>query len=476
MSTTITSPGPVILAGSRLPAQVVPRALLEHLRPLCQSAVDPLEIAAALESEGINDVAAAQLYGYPTVFRLAEALWQNIRRAPTAAPPATNPWTSPASLHLLRGAIFALPGLGYAAAARSLHGATAVVLVIALLIIGWGVGQGISYLGYLRLGGGDESSAARLLTAAVALSGLLLGPLAFVVAHLQGLGGEQIAFLVAEALYLPAAVVPLVLRGERWLFAALIPGALAGAFFLVSGYPAWGWVPFVMSVVLVVLVAAVILWRGVRTGAGRLWLTGRELRAATPHISFGFVAGGLLAFPTLAALLTLSRVDTGGLSPTAAAAATLPLTLSMGAAELALFRFRSYAWERLQEITSTREFARRARRGLLAAFVAYTAVLVALTAAFELISPLAAVAPLAAYLAIGGALFAALVLQSCGEVTAALGWCAVALALQIGDLGAAALLDVRLPLYAMVCGMGVVLAGVVGASAIRSVGMVTRHR
>ena len=60
---------------------------------ICVAAVSPLEIAAALEMDGINDRSAREVYGHEDIFALAEALYsrvpfrqksQPIRRAPKA--------------------------------------------------------------------------------------------------------------------------------------------------------------------------------------------------------------------------------------------------------------------------------------------------------------------------------------------------------------------------------------------------------
>ncbi|WP_219092024.1 hypothetical protein [Streptomyces sp. JJ38] len=59
------------------------RALLHQHRKLCERAVHPLEIAAALEAHGINDRAAAR-YRHRDVFALAEEMFA---RAPGAAGP-----------------------------------------------------------------------------------------------------------------------------------------------------------------------------------------------------------------------------------------------------------------------------------------------------------------------------------------------------------------------------------------------------
>ncbi|GAA4674899.1 hypothetical protein GCM10023347_31500 [Streptomyces chumphonensis] len=69
----------------REPADPV-RPLLHQHRELCARAVDPLEIAAALEAHGINDRAAAR-YRHRDVFGLAEELFARSARLEPPAPP-----------------------------------------------------------------------------------------------------------------------------------------------------------------------------------------------------------------------------------------------------------------------------------------------------------------------------------------------------------------------------------------------------
>ncbi|WP_431781121.1 hypothetical protein [Streptomyces chumphonensis] len=69
----------------REPADPV-RPLLHQHRELCARAVDPLEIAAALEAHGVNDRAAAR-YRHRDVFGLAEELFARSARLEPPAPP-----------------------------------------------------------------------------------------------------------------------------------------------------------------------------------------------------------------------------------------------------------------------------------------------------------------------------------------------------------------------------------------------------
>ena len=151
-----------------------------------------------------------------------------------------------------------------------------------------------------------------------------------------------------------------------------------------------------------------------REAAGPL-ITAADLRGALPSAGFGLVVAGLLVFPVAAALP--GRPNTGALL------ASLPLALSMGVAEWTLVWFRRRTQRLLRATRDVRAFAHRARLTLLTALLQYltaaallTATAVAVATAAQLIHPHWAIAPqIAAYLALGGAMFVALLLQAFGS-------------------------------------------------------------
>jgi hypothetical protein len=122
---------------------------------------------------------------------------------------------------------------------------------------------------------------------------------------------------------------------------------------------------------------------------------------------------------------------------------SLPLAMSMGAAEWMLIWFRRRTQRLLRGTAEPRAFATGARLSLLAALLLYLAVTAALTVAVaaaataaRLAHPDLAVLPqVAAYLAVGGAMFTALLLQAFGIRVVPLACCAVALAAEAACRG-----------------------------------------
>jgi hypothetical protein len=66
-------------------------ALCDKFSAVCESAVDPLEVASALEFEGFNDRAVQDDYGVKDVFALARVMYRRVSRWPAAPAPPTTP-------------------------------------------------------------------------------------------------------------------------------------------------------------------------------------------------------------------------------------------------------------------------------------------------------------------------------------------------------------------------------------------------
>ncbi|HEX3792080.1 MAG TPA: hypothetical protein VHW44_29730 [Pseudonocardiaceae bacterium] len=408
--------------------------LCERFEALCASAVDPLEIAAALESDGLSDQAARVRYGVRDVFALAERMYCEVPRDPIEPDEAPDPWRSPVSRHLLHGVLFGLPALCYPVAASLLTGGALTMLVVAALV-SWAISQGMSYLGHYRLGRLDQDGSRRILRAGlllgiVVLAGVLAAAGALVHARLPVL-----LFAYGQGIYLLGATVLLVAGVEFWLLGALGPAVGVGGVYLLLGQPAGlhraAWLALVASVVLVVVLALVRSSWPRPAPARRVRLA--ELRLAAPYAIFGVLVAGLLMFPLVGAAIS----DNGpGVSNTALMA-TLPLSLSMGVAEWMLYWYRRRIRRLLRQTRLVTEFAGRSRLVLASALTRYALGAVLLMAALVGIAALTGHHPKRAdlawyggYLAVGAALFLALLLQALGAVGAVLAWCSSAVAVE----------------------------------------------
>ncbi|MGH3239485.1 MAG: hypothetical protein ACRDNL_03840, partial [Spirillospora sp.] len=167
-------------------------ALRERMADLCAGAVDALEVTAGLEAEGINDE-AAQGYGHPDVFALAEDLYTRTPRRPPAPEKAEAPWLAVPWRHLLRGVLFGLPGLCYIMGAPMLNGSGAGALLVFSLLLSWMLSQGTAYLGYVRLGFGNQAAANRVLRYGLAAGLLVVVPVTATAAAVTGAGAMAAA-------------------------------------------------------------------------------------------------------------------------------------------------------------------------------------------------------------------------------------------------------------------------------------------
>ena len=392
-------------------------ALCEKFSAVCESAVDPLEIASALEFDGFSDHSVRSEYGVNDVFALARAMYLRVPRRPADPEPVLDPWQMSRFRPLLHGLLYALPAVFFPAAAGLLGGPGVLPTLVTALLVAWGLSQGLACIGYLRrAGSADESQVRRVLRAGLA-AGLVLVALAMLAAGLHLHSYPLVLFFGAgEGAYMLGACVLMVVRAETWLPVALLPGVAGSAVFLYLGRPPGlehlTWAALGATPILACLIALACTRRnGPRTGH---LLIARELRAAVPAIAFGVVAAGLLSFPIVA-----GPDGHGGLNPGALLAA-LPLSLSMGAAEWSLLWYRRRTRRLLGSVSELRTFRLGARRALVAALLQYmggTAALmaaaVAIAAATGFAHPgLTDLPVMVAYLMLGSALFLALLLQT----------------------------------------------------------------
>jgi hypothetical protein len=402
------------------------------MRDVCASAVDPLEIAAALEAEaGLTGPILRARYGCPDVFTLAEQMYHRTARWPAEPPPQPDVWAVRPWTHIGHAVLYGLPAASYAVAAPLLNGVAALTAVLASMVTSWTLSQALAYLGYTRMSRLDPDGAARLLRAGLPIGTAVLGVVLGVCAVLAPVDPGVLLFAGAQGVYLLAATVLLVRRAERWVFVALVPGVLLALGYLLTGEPdGLLWLPLVTSAV-VACVAAFALTRP-RGSRGRLVPGRADLRGALAQAQFGLFAAGLLGFPVAVVGL--------GAGPAVAAVAvmTLPLSLSMGAAEWSLYRYRRDVEALLQRCRTPREFGPGARRILFGAVLRYLAAAVLLVAATVAALPWSMGSGSAAgvmyvcasYLLLGGALFVALLLQALGAGTGTGAACGAALGLE----------------------------------------------
>jgi hypothetical protein len=411
--------------------------LCARLKPLCANAVDSLEVAAGLESDGLSDQMARVRYGFPDVFSLAEDMYHRTVRQPAEPAPKPSPWRSPVGRHLLHGLLFGLPALCYPVAGSVMGGRGALIVLVVSMLTAWPISQAVSYLGHARRSRLDVDGSRRLLRGALPIALGLLIAVTLPTALLLGQSGPVLWFALGQGGYLLGATVLLVCGADWWLAAALAPGVLVSTLYLVAGRPAWShpvaWLAIGASLALT-LAFAVIRTSWPRPGRSARPFRLTELLAGWPSGSFGLLVAGLLLFPLLAA-----RFAHGGQSiGTASLLGTLPLSLSMGIAEWRLYGYRGRIEKVMRRTGALAEFGRRATLVLTGVLAEYLLGATVLLIGVVALAELAGIHPqwtdfpaYLGYLVLGGALFLALLVQVCVGAVSILGWCAAALAAEI---------------------------------------------
>ncbi|MEU9985596.1 hypothetical protein AB0E10_02125 [Streptomyces sp. NPDC048045] len=426
--------------------------LAAELQEFVSAAVHPDEIAALLESDGLSDDRIRERYGVPDSFALAEELYgRTPRRHPEPDGEPLDPWRAGLPGCLLRGLVFALPGLAHVLGAPLLAGPhdaaglpAGTRTLLAGALCGWAWNQGLAHRAYSWLGLGDREAARRCLLAG-APAGMLLGTL--VALAVAGTGHPAaVAFAAGQSCYLGASGALLVMGRERALLAALAPMTAGAVVSLLHPLPEPARLTLLLTsltavATLGVLEVAPAVGAPKRRGAvsihaapprgpdrprrrrSRPKATGPRFIGSLPYAVFGLATG------TLVVNAVLGDVLAGAEHSAVAASAAVALTLSMGPAEWLLYRFRSGSLAALRAVGTPRAFRRAAARTLARCLTGYLAALLALALAATALWPHApAPAGLrpAALLALGTVLWTGLLLQSFGAVLGAAAVCCAA--------------------------------------------------
>ncbi|MCZ4611107.1 hypothetical protein O3S80_46615 [Streptomyces sp. Lzd4kr] len=421
--------------------------LTARLDDFTAAAVHPDEIAALLESDGLSDDQIRERYGVKNSFALAEELYERTeRRYPEPEGQPHDPWQAGLVGCLLRGLLFALPGLGYVLGAPLLAGPRdasglppATLPLLAGALVGWTWNQGLAHRAYVWLGLGDRPAARRCLLLGAPVGALLGALAALTVAGVAHPGAVTLA--AGQSVYLGAATALLVMGRERALLAALLPMSAGAVLALVRPVPDEARLTLLLGSLMVVTLLGLLetaLPKG-RGTALNLRLPPRErdklrrtrsrdtamaprLSASLPYALFGLATGVLV-------LCTAVEDALAGEQRSALAPAAVALTLSMGPAEWLLYRFRSGSLTGLRSTSTARAFRRTTVRTAGRCLVAYLAALLALVLATSAVwpgAPQITGVRLAGLLLLGVVLWTGLLLQSFGAVLGTAAICCTA--------------------------------------------------
>ena len=391
---------------------------------LCTSAVNAWEIAAGLEADGMSD-ADCTAYGYSDVFGLAAALFARVPRRGAHLVTATSRRPITVVRSILRGLIYALPGLA-AVAVLNRTDAPSIVMLLTALALGWGSTRHGPSSGTGAWAGAAIASPGPSWRAGLVAGVLVVPAVLAVTSLLVGASLPIVADGTAVAVYMVAAGVLLVLGDDVALLAALVPGSVAGLLYLL-GAPPGGLVGAIVLAALSLLLVLGLAFvatrdrqpdgRGARHARPRVVLSRLDLLSAAPHFAYGVVCAVIVGLGPMTMAALHHRPAGAGWY------VALPVVLSMGAAELQLERLMARSHDLLQATTGQAEFAEGTRRAFGSAVSGYVAVvivgsLLALAVARGA-SRLDTVVLVAGYAALASCFFVALVLVAIGRVIAA---------------------------------------------------------
>jgi hypothetical protein len=364
--------------------------LVDRVRPMVATAVDPLHVAAALEADGLTDRIAQVQYGYADVFVLAAEVHR--RAAVDSSAAARVQRISQRSVAGLRdighGLLYVLPAAVFPAVLAVLGQRSLLLGLMVAGAIGWIWAGTSAWLAYRLLGRHHPGGAGRLLRWA-ALGGLpVTAAASLVVIVTTGAGYGLLALAVGQMAYQMASTILVFYRREGWLFLAMLPAVVAGLSYVVlaaravrvvSGVNAPAGDAFVpwaigtgIASVLVTFGLALGQTRG-RTEPGetriRDGLRG-ELRMLLP----------VVVYTALSAAYLLGAQAPYILSRTDVAFAVLPLILGMGVVEWRARRFSEQARALLHRVRYPAQFIPRVWLLLASGFLTCVVLVAALAA------------------------------------------------------------------------------------------------
>jgi hypothetical protein len=401
------------------------------LASACSTAVEPLEIAARLETHGVSSQVAVDTFGFADVFEAADAVYRSMP-FDDLDPPVAPVQSMGGPRDLLRGALYALPALFLPVVVTGfgLHLSWWVLPVG--LTVAWGTSQAATTIGWALRGRNDSRSDALLPLAAIVMAALTCLVVGCAAWWRLGGSGTSVAVAMGITAYIAASGILVFQRSELLLACCMVPAALGS--FLSLGFvhahvshrdAAW-------SVVATVILA---IAAGNRHLGSRGWhrpALGRADRArAAMFFLYGTGCGLLLSCYVAWA----GHVNGNG---DALLIAVWPLLLTLGLMEWQLRSFRSRAETALGASGDLDDFGRRVGIAFRRSVTYYVSALVLLSGAAAVVGHYRHATSVPLLLAsvgtLGVSFFFALLLASSGRIELVLVCWAATFAVLAADL------------------------------------------
>jgi len=355
-ATTELSTAALEAMAGRLPSTGDPvDDLVARVRLRIGQAVDGLQVAALLETDGVNDRAARAEFGYTDVFALSEDVFHRLggsvppRRSARVENPESGRWLR----DLSHGLLYLLPSALFPAVLAVVQPHPFVLALVVAGLLGWVWAGGATWLAYQWLNVHDARGAGRVLLWST-LGGVPVAAAVGLAITAATNSGPIAAVLVPAVMaYQMAATVLLFYRRELWVTGLMVPSAAAGVAYVVFGGPA---LPWALGAITGCVTLAFMLALVEASRAGR--------RAEGPR-GTGVLRGrsrvilAVLAYNTATALFLLHAQTPYLLTHLDIVVAGAPLIVAMGVVEWRARRFGERSRWLLSQVRYPRQFARK---------------------------------------------------------------------------------------------------------------------
>jgi hypothetical protein len=328
------------------------------LATVCASAVDPLEIAVALEVAGISHAVVTSRYNRADVFSLARTLWNRIPLRPTSSTTATVLPRSGNRSDLARGLLYTLPALMLLALTSAFDlSLTRWVLPFAISW-GWGVGQVTAFIGYRMQVAANVKHEATVMARVIVVATAATLVVSTILALCFGGGTTAVAAASGLVTYMVASAILLMRLEEKWLAMLLAPGALASIVVLVVADSSL--FTRLLAAIAIGTSFVAILFRAVRHA--RLRAKGirpfgrHDVLVASGHLIHGILCGLALS------IVVIQVGDTSAANDFGRMLLPVPLLATLGVMEWQLRTFRARVAKLTNSLSSARDFPKLAWR------------------------------------------------------------------------------------------------------------------
>lgn len=349
-----------------LPGGLVRSALPHDVVRACAAAVDPLEVAAILESAGVSRAVARQTFGRNDVFELADELYGDLPFT-WVAHRREREWPQFGAMSDIgRGLLYILPSITFAAANKALHLRLSWWVLPVALMIGWAAGQGTASVCFQYLLRKEEPGL--LVAWSVLVSLAVAAGFGATVQALVGGGRWSAAVILVVAFSLTTFAVLLAFHDELILFLTfLVPTSLSAVFLLhtssLSGIPALRgtWIVASTAAAMAAMLT-VTAWHAFRprSRSQRVFL---DYDVVRKHVLNGFCSG--FAAAAIFELSGRSGHHHDGIL------ASFPVMVTLGVLEWQTRSFRARVTQGLSTTVTTRQFRSLVMRSLLRSLAIY---------------------------------------------------------------------------------------------------------